>query len=302
VAGRFLGIDVGGTAARWVVVDEAGAEIARGSVAGATGHLFNPAENARFVATMSAIEAATAPGITAVHAGITGLGPETVPDACTIMAETFGLPVAAVSAGDDVELAFRAAFAPGTGHLVTAGTGSIGLHITAAGEIIRVGGRGILVDDGGSGSWIALRAVDALYRRIDETGGPADAGRLAEALARAVGGADWGAMRAFLYGGDRGRIGTLATAVAEAAEAGDDLARTILAEAADELARLARALVARGGPLPVAVIGGVVELDPAIKIGLTRALKRLDVRFPRVDAALAGARIAAGRRGGSEAA
>ncbi len=195
-----LGIDMGGTATRWVAVNESGAIAGRGAAAGATGHLFEPASRADFAAVLAVIRTGLDGEVRNVVAGITGLGAMSAPDARSLIAETVGTDADAVVAMDDIELAFRARFGAGEGHLVAAGTGSVALHITAEDEIVRVGGRGILIDDGGSGSWIALTAIDRLYRRIDETGAAADATILAEHLAQAVGGASWDDMRAFVYG------------------------------------------------------------------------------------------------------
>lgn len=282
----YLGIDIGGTASRWVLVDDREQIIARGAAAGATGHLFNPAERERLQATLATIADATrthAP--IAACLGVTGLGESVHLEARTIVKTLFGIEPDAVQLSDDMELAFRAAFAPGAGHLVSAGTGSIGLHLKGDGEIIRVGGRGILIDDGGSGTWIALNALDQVYRRIDETGGPADASVLASELFADIGGEQWDQTRTFVYGGDRGRIGTLAQAVARAASRGDAVAIDILARAAVELARLADALIARAGLLPVAFIGGITTLHPSIKPALVAALPYATVTFPQVDAA-----------------
>lgn len=289
---RFLGIDVGGTAARWVAVDQAGGEIARGSVAGATGHLFATAERARFHTMASSIAAAVPTGIAAVQAGVTGLGAGLRHDAEMLLAGCFGLAPAAIAATDDMELAYRAAFAPGEGHLIAAGTGSVGLHLPETGDAVRVGGRGILIDDGGSGSWIALNALDALFRRIDTKGDAGDAGALAGYLYAAIGGDGWDAVRAYVYGSDRGRIGALATAVAEAAAAGDPLARRLLLRAAAELARLATALIARAGVRPVAFVGGVIGLSPLIGEALVAQLSPVEVRFPTIDAAARAAEMA----------
>jgi N-acetylglucosamine kinase-like BadF-type ATPase len=281
-----LGIDIGGTASRWVLVDDAETIVARGAAAGATGHLFNPAERDRFVATLSAIaEAARAHAPVAACLGITGLGDTVHDDARAIVKSLFGIGAEAVLLSDDMELAFRATFAPGAGHLVSAGTGSIGLHLDADGDIIRVGGRGVLIDDGGSGTWIALNALDQVYRRIDETGGTADAGILAGELFADIGGDQWDQTRSFVYGGDRGRIGTLAQAVARAATKGDAVASHILTRAATELARLADALIARVGPLPIAFIGGIITLHPSIRPALVAALPNTTVTFPQIDAA-----------------
>lgn len=289
---RFLGIDVGGTAARWVVVDQHGTELTRGSTNGATGHLFAEAERSRFEAMVANITRAAPTGISAIHAGITGLGPKAYADAKAILGGKFGIPSDAVTTGDDMELAYLSTFVPGEGHMVAAGTGSIGLHIPANGEAIRVGGRGILIDDGGSGTWIALTALNELYHQIDETGAAAGAQRLADALYATIGGSTWDDVRAFVYGSDRGRIGTLAQAVATAATGGDPLALSILSRAATELARLAQALIARAGRLPVALVGGVVDLHPAMRPAVTGALPGVEVTFPKIDAAFHAAQMA----------
>jgi glucosamine kinase len=289
---RFLGIDMGGTATRWTIVGEDGVSQARGVATGATGHLFNPIERERFARTIAEIGGSVKPPLAAAHMGVTGLGTRAAPDAHGIVAAQFGIDPAAVTSSDDMELAYLTAFKPGHGHLVSAGTGSIGLHITAGGERIRVGGRGMLVDDGGSGTWIVLTAINRLYRRIDETGGPGDAGELAERIYAGVGGQTWDDVRSFVYGSDRGRIGSLAQAVAAAAGAGDPMATDILHEAVVELARLASALIARTANLPVAFVGGVVDIHPAIRMGLGRELHESEVTFPRIDAALCAARMA----------
>lgn len=282
----WLGIDVGGTAARWVIVDDAGAVLDRGAASGATGHLFNPVERNRFEAMLAAIAAgARRHAPSAATLGITGLGDTVHDEVRALVQAQLGIDPARVALSDDMELAFRAAFAPGTGHLVSAGTGSIGLHLAADGTILRVGGRGLLIDDGGSGTWIALTALDQLYRRIDETGGPADAATLAAELYAAIGGDSWDATRSFVYGSDRGRIGTLAQAVARAADKGDPVATRILQQAAAELARLARALIARAGALPIAFVGGITTLHPLIRPALEAALAGHTVTFPQIDAA-----------------
>ncbi|MCC5989717.1 MAG: hypothetical protein JJT95_18770, partial [Pararhodobacter sp.] len=58
------------------------------------------------------------------------------------------------------------------------------------------------------------------------------------------------------------------------------------------IARLARVLVARCGPAPLALSGGVLALDPSITAGLARRLADLSPRFAALDPALAGALLA----------
>lgn len=288
----FLGIDIGGTASRWVHLGEDGAVATRGASGGATGHTFNPVEREKLAAVLAEIASVSGARPAAVTIGATGLGPRAYDDVKVMVADLLGTPRESVLTMDDMELAYRAVFAPGAGHLIAAGTGSVGLHLFADGNTIRVGGRGLLIDDGGSGTWIALRALDLIYRRIDETGGPAEASILAATLFEAMGGSSWDDTRAFVYGGDRGQIGQLAQKVAAAAEAGDPLALRILADAGVELARLGLALVKRTQKLPIGYVGGVIRLHPAIKQSLLAALPGQDVSFPETDAALHAAQMA----------
>jgi N-acetylglucosamine kinase-like BadF-type ATPase len=294
MSGLYLGIDVGGTASRWAAIDGDGNLMGRGTAAGATGHLFNPVEREVFrkMAGAVAAEAKTLGPFSGVHAGITGLGEKASPESHVLLSEALGVPTMQINSGNDMDLAFRSVFKPGEGHMISAGTGSIGLHIAAHGSTVRVGGRGILIDDGGSGTWIALKALDLIYRRIDEHGTPWHGEQLAAALYAAVGGEQWENVRDFVYGSDRGRIGTLARAVASAADQGDKLALDILEAAALELARLAHALIGRAGAKPVAFVGGIITLHPAIKQGLGRALPGSEITYPTIDAALTAAQLA----------
>lgn len=292
-----LGLDVGGTASRWVACDDAGEVLARGRVSGATGHIFNPAEKERLAAALRAVgQSVEEAGLAAASltAGITGYGSAAADEVKALAGGVLGVPVDAMLIMDDIVLAYAANFEPGEGHLVSAGTGSVGLHIGADGEIVRVGGRGILIDDAGAGSWIALQALDRIYRVLDHTGSFGGVEILARQLFTRIGGESWHDVRQFVYAGDRGRIGGLALAVAQAAEAGDTAALSILSAAGAELAELAKALIARAGDRPIRFVGGVLQLHPAIFKEITRALAGRDVRRADADAALAAARLQAG--------
>ena len=95
---------------------------------------------------------------------------------------------------------------------------------------------------------------------------------LGTCLAGALGGTDWNIVRSFVYGGDRGKIGSLARAVGEAAQADDATALRILREAGEELARLANALIKRLGPRPVALVGGSARLHPVLSDAFRKEL------------------------------
>jgi glucosamine kinase len=283
-----LGLDAGGSATRWTVVDRAGVVLGAGELAPVDGHLFNPANRARFVAMAAALADVTAKlapdGVVAGITGLTGGSPE-ADTARDILAQALG--VSSVLVEDDLWIGYHAAFAPGAGHVVYAGTGSVGLHIKADGNLVRVGGRGMLIDDGGSAFWIGREGLNTLYRRIDA--GQAE-GSLGAALYAAIGGTDWNAVRAYVYGGGRNAVGMLAMAVAGADDPG---AAAILGQAGRELARLGRDLVARIGVLPVVLQGRAASLHPAILTAMRDAAPGLDITLHQADAALAAAKLAA---------
>ena len=284
----YLGVDMGGTASRWVLLDASGAEQARGRAPGGTGLIGDPGHRQQFIAAVKALRAALPAPPLRAHLGLTGAGFARDPEVNAVCAQALALAPAQVSHENDMELAHRAAFPDGPGHLVLAGTGSVAMTRLADGTALVIGGHGALIDDGGSASWIALRALRQVLRARDEGG---DGGPLAEHLFRAVGGTGWEAVRRHVYAGERGRIGLLARAVAEAA-AEDQAARAILHAAADELARLARILIARAGPAPLIFTGGALDLGPEIRERLARILAADAPRFVQLDAAMTAARTA----------
>ncbi len=293
---RFLGIDAGGTATRWAVCDARGVAIGTGELQPASGHLFNLAERDRFEDMVTALGEAVGAPIAGVVAGLTGLtaGAPEAATATTILAERLEIPAAFVQVHDDMWIGYHAAFRRGAGHVVYAGTGSVGTHVRADGEVIRVGGRGMLIDDGGSAFWIGQAALKLIWRRIDDA---ADAGgALADAIFAAIGGSSWDTVRAFVYGGGRAHVASLARAVAAAAADPDAL--MILHAAGGELARLAQALVRRAGAKPVALLGRAAALHPEILTGFRAAAPTLEVRLAAPNAALAAARLAAAAAAG----
>ncbi|WP_226779935.1 N-acetylglucosamine kinase [Oceaniglobus trochenteri] len=291
-----LGVDMGGTASRWVVCDDNGSELARGAAEGGSGLIFDAASMASFAGALEAIRDAMPGAAATAHFGITGAGFLPHPRIESQVEAVFGLPRDSYSYSNDMVLAWHAAFGapdgPGRGYLISSGTGSIGISIEEDGTPTIVGGRGIMIDDGGSGSWIALRALDRLFRVIDESGTPEGAEILARHLFAATGGSGRDAINAYVYGRGRGHVGQLAQAVAAAAHEGDALALGIIEEAGAELVRLARALIGRGGAAPVSFIGGVLGLHPAIRARIERDMADHPPTFPRIDAAAQAALMA----------
>jgi glucosamine kinase len=291
----FLGMDVGGTAARWALADAQGAVHARGESPGwsaaAWGTASQPALQSAVRECAGAVQAQGA-HTAGLLAGVTGLdGP--VPGLTALVAEAFGVPPTDVHLMSDVALACRAHFAPGEGIVLIAGTGSIAAHVDAQGQLHRAGGRGVLLDDAGGGYWIAREALRAVWRREDVAPGAGRSSVLAQHVFAALGGGDWAHTRGFMASASRGEVGALAVAVAQAARAGDAQALTILQQAGAELARLVAAMVQRVGAQPVMVCGRAAHLHPCIEQCLRQALPpSVALRMSDTDLAEAAARLA----------
>jgi glucosamine kinase len=296
--GLGLGIDAGGTATRWRVSDPSGEPVASGTADPLSGHLFSKAaeDNARRIIADIARAVGKSGRLHGIVAGITGLDRDAPAEGLmrTIFSHAFAVPKDRIFVAEDMWIAYLSYFALGEGILVYSGTGSIGYYLTHAREVIRVGGRGNLIDDGGSGFWIAREALKLVMRTEEERPGEGWRTPLGAAIASAVGGATWNDVRTFVYGGDRGKIGTLARVVARAAETGDEDAARILSQAGRELARLANSLMARLGPKPVALVGGGARVHPNVADAFRSAIPSgIEVVTSDVDAALTAARLAA---------
>jgi len=272
-AGLGLGIDAGGTQTRWALAALGGAIVAEGTVAGLSALQMGNASGRDTVrATFTELAAQVLPhGMPErVQAGLTGFGGDSEL-LQRWLAELLHLDPRAIHFCTDMAIAYRASFAPGEGYLVYAGTGSIGAFIDADGVFHRAGGRGVVLDDGGGGFWIAKEALRHIWRREDEQPGSWRASPMAQAVFDYVGGDDWAYSRQFIYGQERGAVGKLALAVAASAER-DPVAAAILQGAGRELARLAQALLTRFGPRPVALSGRASELHPMIAAAMRAAL------------------------------
>jgi N-acetylglucosamine kinase-like BadF-type ATPase len=271
-----LGIDAGGTQTRWALADASGVIVDEGSVGGLSATQLNhavgvDAVRAELASLAAQARAASAVGqVTAICAGLSGFGG----DGALVtgwLADLFVLPPQAVTLRSDIEIAYLDSFAPGEGYLVYAGTGSIAAFIAADGQFHRAGGRGVSLDDGGGGYWIAREAMRHIWRLEDEQPGVWRQSAMARAVFDQLGGSDWTVSRQFIYGQERGAIGRLALAIAASADA-DPVARAILEQAGRELARIALALVGRYGPRPVTLSGRAATLHPCIAQAMRAAL------------------------------
>ncbi|MFZ6848594.1 N-acetylglucosamine kinase [Undibacterium sp. RuRC25W] len=290
-----LGIDTGGTQTRWALARADEDIIASGTAEGLTALHFDTVEGKNtFQHVFSALAATVGAHGTlcTVRAGITGFGDNTEHLQSTL-ATIFKIPEHHVCVGNDVEIAYLDTFRPGAGYLIYAGTGSIGVYIDEQGQFHRAGGRGYLLDDGGSGFWIAREALRHIWRLEDESPEQWRTSVLARSIFKFIGSNDWKQSREFIYQRSRGDIGKLALAVASAADK-DVVALDILKRAGEELARLGMAMCKRFGERPIALSGRVQELHPVIAESLRAHLPpKISFRQKPCQAHFSAARLAA---------
>ena len=207
--GLGLGIDAGGTATRWRLADANGSlRRARHGRSADRPSLLRRRRGAR-----PAVSSRAWPGVVktgrplGIIAGITGLIRDTPAEGTmrAIFANVSKFPRTRVFVAEDMWIAYLSYFALGEGILVYSGTGSIGYYLSEAKDVIRVGGRGNLIDDGGSGFWIAREALKTVLRTEEESPGEGWTTTLGKTLAAALGGTDWNIVRSFVYGGTAAR-------------------------------------------------------------------------------------------------
>ncbi len=268
-AGMLLGIDGGGSSTKWALFSADGAVLRQGRLPAMTGHLFGPDDEAALRSQLAELADMLESRPGAVVAGISGLQEHAEPIFRAALADTFGLPERMIHVVDDLQLAYAAHFAPGDGVMVYAGTGSVASFYTQGGKVLRAGGHGFLLGDEGGAFWQGRQALRAVLHAQD--GGCPQPETLARELSPLIGGLDWPQVRAWVYGGGRGVVATLAPAVNRAALAGDAVAQTVMRQAGQALADLALTLQKRmasehqlvseyqPSSLPVVLCGGAAN-------------------------------------------
>lgn len=297
---QSLGLDVGGTQTRWAVMAIDESVVAQGSVAGFSAMQLDTEvgqSQVSGVLASLAMQVAASGGASGIYAGVTGFGSAQDRRSVALRAllvRHLQIAPEAVRLSSDIELSCLCAFEPGQGYLVYAGTGSIAGFVDERREFHRAGGRGGILDDGGSGYWITLEALRKIWRTEDERPGSWVDSAMAVALFDAIGGSDWALSRELIYGADRGRIGQLAVAVAASADK-DPRAGDVLRSAGYELARLGNAMLSRFGTRALALGGRVPLLHPLIELSMRERLPAdCDLRQLDLQAHVAAARMALG--------
>jgi glucosamine kinase len=270
-----IGIDGGGTKTHCLVADSAGQVLGEG-LAGPSNYQAIGHEQAGRNLQTAVAQALAAAGVRlsdvrAACAGLAGVGrPEDLPVAHAMLAFLAPAPTTIVG---DAHIALAGALAGEPGVVVISGTGSIALGISSSGQLFRAGGWGWLLGDEGSGFDIGRRALQGALAALDDPSITTELGhRICEA---------WGLARLDqairrIHGdltAARPDIAALVPLVCAAADSGDAIAQTILAQAGRELGHLAHIVLGRlalplDQPQLVAVTGGVATAATPVRLAM----------------------------------
>lgn len=149
------------------------------------------------------------------------------------------------------EIALMASIGQTHGVLCISGTGSIVYGFTPEGERYRAGGWGHLLGDEGSGYRIGQRALQAVMQSYDRILPPTE---LTPLLQQKLDLPNLIDLKQLVYQSGWGKTHTasIARLVIEAADAGDNVARILIADEAQLLADTAKALITRHNSFPSA--------------------------------------------------
>lgn len=202
-----------------------------------------------------------------------GMAGASLPEAVQWAQETIRqiTPHAVIYVAGDHVIAHRAAFGTSHGVLVISGTGSIAFGRNQSGETARAGGWGPSISDEGSAFWVGKEAVAVALRAYDR----GEMNDLLNTIARCWKIAPEEVVR--MANASEPRFAELAAPVADVAEKGDAIAREIAQRAGKALAGLAGAVISRlwpkGGIVPVALAGGVLQGSAVVRQGFKETMK-----------------------------
>ena len=266
----FLGIDGGGTKTDLIVGPARGEPLRRMRLGGGNVSTLGEDRATEFFGDAIAEAAAGLPPLAGAFLGLAGSAANGIGArvAARLRARFPELPI---EIGPDIRCVIEVAEADGGCVAAILGTGGC-VYADDGATLHRYGGWGWLVGDPGSGFSLGLDAVRACLA-FEEGFGPG--GALVDAVGAALGGPPTIDHVPAMQDGDRAAVAALAPLVLDAAEAGDPVARGILARNLEGVAKLVRAAraahpAAAAGPL---VLGGGLcarkdLLGPALRAAL----------------------------------
>ncbi len=257
----FLGIDGGGTKTTCLVVDRAGAELARRATSATNPNVVTLEVAAKRVTelvreTCQEVKCTTDDVVGAVL-GLAGAGSEgNRRFLIRHLQNQFGdrFPVQIET---DAHIAVEGAFGGGPGIAVIAGTGSAIIAKTPKGEVFNVGGWGRALGDEGSGYFFGVEAAKAFTKLVD---GLAESSMMNRLFSERLGWTTREHLLTAVYN-EKLELSTLAPLVLELAAMGDALAQEILYRGAQALAEQVLAARARAAmsSVRVATLGGLID-------------------------------------------
>jgi N-acetylglucosamine kinase-like BadF-type ATPase len=286
-----LGVDGGGTKTLGLLAESTGAVLASGRGEGSNQNVIGIDNAARNLADLIANLARTAgrpvAEIGSAVLGLAGAGAErdrqVLTDAIEARLRAMGLPSIPLSIKSDGRIALEGAFNGGPGVVAVAGTGSVVMGKSPDGTTLSIGGWGRVIGDEGSGYFIGLEALKSVSREIDGRG---EAGRLRVSISSRFGLETRERIIAAIYR-EKFDIPSIAPAVLDAAEAGDQAALGILAHAAREFSPQVVAAVDRlglQGGTGIVMIGGLIDHDSIYSRMLSGEIRKsspsVDFRAP----------------------
>jgi len=282
-AGRILGVGVGGPG-NW---DGVGTERA--------GRSLNQAVGGALAAAGGALPSAVFAGIAGV---VTEAGRQV---ARGLLAPTLGQACGVAEIDHDCRVALAGGLSGQPGIVLIAGTGTACFGRTADKREWRSSGWGSLFGDEGSSYWIVVQAIRAVLR-ADDGRSPRTGLRAALLSAMGVANADEILAEANRGRWDRTSIAALAPLVILTAQAGDSVARGLMAEAAKELAEaveaVSRALEFDQARFDVVGVGGFLrssEIWTALKNRLRETQPQASLIEPQLTPVAGAALLAIAR-------
>ncbi len=265
-----VGVDVGGTTTRCLVVTRTGSPAGTGI--GSGGNLRSSSGvpvDGLGEALSAAIPHARADD---VRAGVFGIAGSGAAGASAALASATQAWQQAGLAGTprvvtDLEVAFAAGTSRPDGLLLVAGTGAAAAAVSGRRVVRRCDGYGWLLGDEGSAVWLGLRGVRAA---LDAYDGRGPATRLRDDIAAHLGvgpGADLAQEAiAALHARAPAYLGALAPLVTRAADDGDAVATALVDAGADRLVAAVRAVrPERSGPSELVLAGSLLLADGPVR-------------------------------------
>jgi N-acetylglucosamine kinase-like BadF-type ATPase len=259
MGGLVIGVDVGATTTRSLVVSADGSVLGSGTAGG--GSIRSSADLPSSQLSLALRSALSGVDASQVQGGVFGIAASgsaagsVARDAARTAWQSAGL------AGEprvvtDLEVAFAAGTAQPAGLLLLAGTGAGAAAFSQRRMVRRCDGYGWLLGDEGSAVWLGLRGLRAALDAYDGRG-PATA--LLDAFADHFGLRDDFAQGviAAVHGREPAYLGALAPLVTQVAATGDAVAASLVASGADRLVAAVHA-VWDGDPCDLVLAGGLL--------------------------------------------